>query len=398
MIVKGKDFKDENWEDPSVAGWLMLFCIWLIFEIVMGVWYVYLLPYANALTKAIGYTTFLLPTYALTGVLMRFKDAVATSLVSLVIFLLNSIVNLIVFITVGEVSSAITVGVLGCMANICWIVYFCRSKLVSERFPKEERRIFAFDWLLIILSVTLCMIITISTFGNLAFYKSNSSEEYRETMEASKRLIGLNDHDVHFVDCTIDGRHCIVYFAADDSDVGKDAFEAMVTQSYFSDNLLFKMDKTAPEFIKSAIGDGLILVLNVFRKNVNDGVSFKITPLQIKNLEDPEPIPDLTAREMDEIGRDVVELVPPVRINGITMKSFEWLNEVTLALVFEVNEEKTPYINAYDDFKEYSEEVKDVLMMNRMHPALDGLWTREMSIKFILRGSRTGYSKEIHMF
>ena len=398
MFVAGLDFDDDRWEDPSVAGWLMLFCIWLMVEIVAGVWGIFQMPYTPGWAKWLGYLCYILPAYSLTGLLMRFKDAVQASLVSIMLFIFSAIVNLVVFIAVGNVASSILTGIFGVAVNITWIVYLCRSKLVSVRFPKEERRLFGIDWILFVFSVALSMLLNLSTLGNLANFRMNSSEEYRETLDASRGLIGLNDQDVHFVDCAINGKYCVVYFAADDESISDSDFNILVRRPYFSDNLLFQMNKISPEFIKSAIGDGLILQLNIFNKNVNDGMIFKITPDQIRNLKEPEPLPDLTEGEMSEIGKAVVEMLPSLKIEGVSLESCEWANEVVLSVIFKVDEDKTRYTTAYDAFKEYSEEVKDLLMHNRMDPYLDAVWSRNMSIKFVLKGSKSGYTQSINVF
>lgn len=398
MIVPSKDFNDDDWEDPSVSGWLMLFCIWLLFEIVVGVWSVFQLPYTPGWAKGLGYVTYLLPAYSLIGLLMRFKDAVAASIVSLTLFIFTAIVNIVIFIAVGDMTSTILTGVSGVAVNISWIVYLYRSKLVSVRFPKDERRLFAIDWILFLISVALCLLLNLSTLGNLGNYKNNSSEEYRETMEAARGLIGLNDQNLHFVDCAIDGKYCVVYFTADDRNISRNDFNDLVRKPYLSDNLLFKMDKIAPGFIKSAIGDGLILILNVFQHNVGDGVSFKITPDQIRNLKDPEPLPDLSVEEMDWIRKKIEGMIPSSNIKNVSLKSSEWINEIVLLVNFEADEDKAQYMDVYDDFKAYADEMRQMFMMNRGEPALDAIWRREMTIKFVLKGSKTGYSQEIQVF
>lgn len=398
IIVRGRDFDDENWEDPTLSGWLMLYCVWLLFAIVMGVASVFQLPYAPGWAKALGYSTYLLPVYSLVGVMMRFRDAVATSIVSLLLFILTSIANFVVLIASNEVAAAVWTAVLGVGVNVCWMVYFLKSHLVAVRFPKEERRVFVADWFLFVFSIGIGLLLNLSALGNLENYKINSSDEYQETMLAAKGLMDVNEHDIHFVDCRIDKKYCIVYFAADDGNISEEKFDSIVRQPYFSDMLLFNMDKKAPGFVKSAIGDGLVLVLSVFRKTVNDGVTFKITPDQILNLEDPEPLPDFTEEELDHISKTVGSMIPSSNIRWVSMKSTEWLNEVVLLVNFEVDEDKTQYVDAYGDFKEYADEMKKMLMMNRGQSVLDAIWTRNMSIKFVLKGSKTGYTQEIIVF
>lgn len=398
MIVPSRDFEEDDWEDPSVSGWMTLYCVWMIIEIVVGVWSIYQLPFAPGWAKGLGYITYLLPFYSLIGVLMRFRNAVAVSLLYLLIFVLNSIVNFVVFLVCKDIISAISVVVFGIGVNVCWIFYFFRSHLVSVRFPKNKRHIFAFDWLLFVFFVGLALLMTLSTLGNLGNYSRNSSEEYKETMELAKKMEGMSDHGVYFVDCKIDANFCIVYFAAVEGNMSKSDFDAMVNQPYFSDMLLYKIDKVAPEFIKSAIGDGLTLVFNVFQRNVGDGRIFKIYPEQIRNLKGPEPLPDLTPQEMEEIRKEIERILPSSNIKNVSLKSSGWLNEVVLNIGFEVDEDKIQYMNVYEDFKVYADEMKQMLMKNRGNASLDALWRRGMTIVFVLKGSKTGYSQEITVF
>lgn len=398
MIVPARDFEEDDWEDPSVSGWLTLYCVWMIIEIVLGVWSIYQLPFAPGWTKGLGYTTYLLPFYSLIGVFMRFRNAVAVSLLSLMIFVLNSLLNVIVFLASKDVISAISVVVFGIGINVCWIFYFYMSHLVSARFPKYQRHIFAFDWILFIICGGISLLLNVSALGNLGNYSRNASEEYKETMEQAKKMVGMSDHGVYFVDCKIDDNYCVVYFATEESNMSKNKFNALVNQPYFSDMLLYKIDNVAPEFIKSAIGDGLILVFNVFQSNVGDGKIFKIGPDQIRDLKGPEPLLDLTPGEREVIRRDVERMLPASGIKGVSLKSTEWINEMVVQVNFEVDEEKSQYLDVYDDFKAYSEEMKKMFMKNRGDAILNALWMREMSIKFVLRGSKTGYSREIAVF
>ena len=398
MIIPAKDFEDEDWEDPSVSGWMTLYCVWMIIEIVVGTWSIYQLPFAPGWVKGLGYITFLLPFYSVIGVLLRFRNAVAVSLLSLMIFVLNSLVNFVVFLASKDVVSAISVAGFGIGINVCWIIYFFRSHLVSVRFPKYRRHIFAFDWLLFMFFVGLTLLMTLSTLGNLGNYFRNSSEEYKETLELAKKMKGMSDHGVYFVDCQIDANFCVVYFAPTEGNMSKSDFNAMINQPYFADMLLYKIDKVAPDFIKSAIGDGLTLVFNVFQSNVGDGRNFKIYPEQIRNLKGPEPLPDLTPLEMDEIRKEIERMLPSSNIKNVSLKSSSWLNEVVLNIDFEVDEENTQYMKVYDDFTIYAEEMKQMLMENRGNASLDALWRRGMTIQFVLKASKTGYSQEITVF
>ncbi|MDE7346841.1 MAG: hypothetical protein K2N48_08915 [Muribaculaceae bacterium] len=399
IIIPSRDFEEDDWEDPSVSGWLALYCVWMIIEIIIGTWDIYQLPFVPGWSKGLGYISFLLPLYSLISVLMRFRNAVAVSLLCLMIFVLNSIVNFIVFLACNEFISAISVVVLGIGLNVCWIFYFFKSHLVAVRFPKYQRHIFAFDWLLFIFFVGLTLLTTLSSLVNLGNYSRNSSEEYKETMELAKKMNGLSDHGVYFVDCKIDANFCVVYFAPIEGNMSKSDFDAIVNQPYFADMLLYKIDKVAPEFIKSAIGDGLILVFNVFQRNIGDGRIFKIYSEQIRNLKGPDPLSDLTTQEMEEIREEIERILPSCNIKNVSMKSSGWVNEVVLNIDFEVDEDKTKYMNVYDDFKVYADEMKQMLMKNRgKNASLDALWRRGMTIIFVLKGSKTGYSQEITVF
>ena len=269
---------------------------------------------------------------------------------------------------------------------------------MAVRFPKHQRHIFAFDWLLLIFFVGLSLLTTLSTLGNLGNFSRNSSEEYKETLELAKKMKGMSDHGVYFVDCKIEADFCVVYFTAVDGNMSKTDFYKLVNQPYFADMLLYKIDKVAPEFIKSAVGDGLTLVFNVFQRNVGDGRNIKIYPEQIRNLKGPEPLPDLTPQEMEEIRKDVEGMLPQSNIKDVSLKSTEWVNEVVINIEFEVDEDKSQYMNVCDDFKAYANETKQMLMKNRGEASLNALWRRGMTIILVLKGSKTGYSQKITVF
>lgn len=398
MIVPAKDFNDDDWEDPSMSGWLTLYCVWLMFVIVMGLAAIWQMTYIPVYVKTIGYFSCLLPAYSLLGVMMRFRDTVATSIMSLLIFILNGAVQTAVGLTGGATTSVLTIGILGLIVNICWMVYFLRSHLISVRFPRWERRIFAIDKILYVLSLAICLVLNFFALSNIPQHRLNASE-YSETLRLAENLKGMHDHDVVYVDCSIEGNYCILYFTVDNPTTSRERFESFASQPYFSDALLFDVDKRSSEFVKSAIGDGLILVFKVFYDTVDDALVFKITPSQIATLKEPEPLPDLTPGEMEWIRNQIEAMVPSPKIGNVTIKSSEWLNEIVLVINFEVDEGKASYADVYDDFKEYSEEIKKMLMEKQSKDvALNALWDREMIIKIVLKGSKTGYSREIPVF
>ena len=91
-------------------------------------------------------------------------------------------------------------------------------------------------------------------------------------------------------------------------------------------------------------------------------------------------------------------MIPESGINAVSLKSAEWINEMVVQVNFEVDEEKSQYLDVYDDFNAYANEMKQMFMKNRREAVLDALWMREMSITFVLKGSKTGYSREITVF
>ncbi len=398
IMVSGRDFNDENWKDTSVSGWLMIYCVWLLFAIIAGVESIFHLAYAPGWAKVLGYASYLLPLYSLVGVMMRFRDAVATSMVSLLLVILTGTVNCMVMIASKEFAFAALTGTLGVGVNLGWMVYFIKSHQVALRFPEDQRWVFVYDWILFVFSMAICLFLNLASLSGMENYKINASDKYQDTLKAAQTLVGLNDYDLHFVDCRIDKNNFIVYFSTDDENISDEDFESLVNQQYFSDMLLYKMYNVAPHFVKSVRDHGLRLVCIVFRKNVGDGVSFKITHDQFTGLEGPAPLPDLTEEEMEEIRKEVENLIPSQELKGVSMKSTEWLNEMVLLVNFEVDEDKTQYMDAYRDFEVYAEEVKNHLIKNRGYYVLDAIWSRNMSIKFVLKGSKTGYSKDIMVF
>lgn len=397
MIVPAKAFEEDDWEDPSMSGWMTLYCVWILLAVVMGAADIWQLPYTSVWMKSIGYFSCLLPIYSLVGVMLRFRNAVALSIMSLFIFICNNIASLISWVAGGADGWNVAVVVAVLAVNTCWIAYFFRSHLVAVRFPKQYRRVYAFDWILFVLSAVISLMLIFSVLGNCGNYR-RSSTDYKETLELSERLRGMHDYGIGYVDCKINDPYCILYFTEIERDMSRGRFDSIVSQPYFSDMLLFDVNKASPEFVKSAIGDGLILVFNVFFNTVNDGHVFKIDSSQIANIKETEPIPDLTPEEMEEIRKQVEDLIPSPEIGHVRLKSSEWLNEIVLEVDFEVDESNASFAGVYDAFKAYADEVNGMLMKNTAAYPLAELWRRQMSVKFVLTGSKTRYSKDIMVF
>ena len=91
-------------------------------------------------------------------------------------------------------------------------------------------------------------------------------------------------------------------------------------------------------------------------------------------------------------------MIPSPEIGHVRLKSSEWLNEIVLEVDFEVDESNASFAGVYDAFKAYADEVNGMLMKNTAAYPLAELWRRQMSVKFVLTGSKTRYSKDIMVF
>ncbi|MDE7421499.1 MAG: hypothetical protein K2N35_14980, partial [Muribaculaceae bacterium] len=115
---------------------------------------------------------------------------------------------------------------------------------------------------------------------------------------------------------------------------------------------------------------------------------------------DLEPQEALTPVEMQKIRESLLEILPSKINKNITIVSLEWLNEINLIAVYEVDENREKYIDVFDDFKTQAEDFDNLLKkkIEESNQAVLFMWHKEVALKFILRGSKTGYEEAIQVF
>ncbi|MDE6480948.1 MAG: hypothetical protein K2L45_11855 [Muribaculaceae bacterium] len=384
-------------ENSSLSEYLTLYCMCLIVGLLIGLYGFFQNQYLPSHTKWIASFTYILPAYSLVGVVLRFRDAKATTIVSLSILLLTDTTNSIyIFVKDGGISLQFVMEIILCLMWVCWIVYFIKSKSVELYFPKHARKINNFDGRFLIVFVGFCLALNltmISYIKNLNF----NMKAYQEIVGKSSQIRGFNDSQIKYWDCTIEGDVCNVYFIHNDKFISQNAFYQNLDRPYFSDELLYTVIAAAPDFIRSIIDHNLALVFNVFYKDISDRRVFNISYEQINNLKDLEPQEALTPVEMQKIRESLLEILPSKINKNITLVSLEWLNEINLIAVYEVDENREKYIDVFDDFKTQAEDFDNLLKkkIEESNQAVLFMWHKEVALKFILRGSKTGYEEAI---
>ncbi len=400
LRISINDLDNSESENSSISEYLTLYCMCLIVGLLIGLYGFFQNQYLPSHTKWIACITYILPAYSLVGVVLRLRDAKATTIVSLSILLLTDSINSIyIFVKDGGISPQFVMEIILCLMWICWIAYFLKSKSGELYFPKYARKLYNFDGRLFIVFLGFCLALNltmISYIKNLNF----NMKTYQEIVGKSSQIRGFNNSQIKYWGCTIEGDVCNVYFIHNDKSVSLNAFYQNLARQYFPDELLYAVNAVAPDFIRSINTHNLALVFKIFYKDISDGRVFNISSKQINNLKDLEPQEALTPVEMQKIKESLLEILPSNMNKNTALVSLEWLNEINMIAVYEVDESKEKYIDVFDEFQAFSEEFSNLLKKKteeRNHTLLN-MWKMEVALKFILRGSKTGYEETIQVF
>ncbi len=345
--------------------------------------------------------TYILPAYSLVGVAFRFRNAVVTTRVALLVLILTDSINAIyIYVKDEGISLLFVMEIIICLMWVYWIVFFFKSKAVDLYFPNRARTIFDFDGRLLVAALGLCLILNSSMIDYIKRLNDNQ-KEYPEIVGKSSQIRSFNNSLIRYWGCTIEREEvCNVYFKLDDKSVTRKDFYQYLERPYFPDELLNAVDSEAPDFLRSVFDHNLALVFNVFYKDLADRRVFNIHSGMIDKLLDPESKEVLTPGKMKMIRESLLEILPPAINKNITLVSLERLNEINVIAVYEVDENKEKYVDAFKEFQTFSEEISDLLKKKteENNHTLLKMRKMEVALKFILRGSNTGYEETIRVF
>ncbi len=410
LFIPDQDFNDEDWQDPSISGWLTLYCIFLGFGILFGIAEVYQMPHLPVFAKFLGYLTFLLPIYSLAGIILRLRDAVAMSIASMIIFLFNNICGLFMNIQAETGGLHILISASACIIDCIWIAYFLKSKLVAVRFPEIYRKVFVFDWILIVIAYIICLMTNVvALIGTTA--TSAGKDKYQEVINSAYGLSALRNEGFYFADCQIVGTKCLVYLTPLDKYMTEEEFNRSVPSEAFRYGLFSNVIDQNPAFIEEVIDNNLNLAFVVYKNTISDGYVIDIPYGMLMSVRkdankegiDPEKIKELlseiispTAKENSKKDDELQKF----NIPNVKLKDIDMLNEVKMVATFEVDESKGNYKEAYDQFAEYAAGVSDLLidMFANDDKVVHAINDDGISIIFTLKGSKTGYTQDITVF
>ncbi len=385
----------------SIPEYFTLFCICLFVGILIGLYGYYQNKLLPSHIMLVACLTYILPAYSLVGVAFRFRNAVVTTRVALLVLLLTDSINAIyIYVKDEGISLLFVMEIIICLMWVYWIVFFFKSKAVDLYFPNRARTIFDFDGRLLVAALGLCLILNSSMIDYIKRLNDNQ-KEYPEIVGKSSQIRSFNNSLIRYWGCTIEREEvCNVYFKLDDKSVTRKDFYQYLERPYFPDELLNAVDSEAPDFLRSVFDHNLALVFNVFYKDLADRRVFNIHSGMIDKLLDPESKEVLTPGKMKMIRESLLEILPPAINKNITLVSLERLNEINVIAVYEVDENKEKYVDAFKEFQTFSEEISDLLKKKteENNHTLLKMRKMEVALKFILRGSNTGYEETIRVF
>lgn len=143
-------FEDENWEDPSISGWMAFFLISIGLGALLSIGSISHYSYS-------GFVSFilLLPAlycfYTIIAFVKRWRNAIFLAKSYLIYMLISNIIGILMGQFIYDsgviIQSIIWSSILCC----CWLGWLFKSYRIKIRFPEEHRKAFMGDWIITIL-------------------------------------------------------------------------------------------------------------------------------------------------------------------------------------------------------------------------------------------------------
>lgn len=147
--VKESSVEDYIWKDSKTYDWITFLLIFIVLGILFTIIPIYQSRYGSSKLIFLLAIPCLYGIYAFLSLLLHYKNAVfATSIYILQL----TIYNLCLVISPQTVFPFKTVtfqclAVCGIILSCTWLVYLYRGESVAVFFPKNQRKIYVFDWL-----------------------------------------------------------------------------------------------------------------------------------------------------------------------------------------------------------------------------------------------------------
>lgn len=225
LWIQPQDFDSDDWKDPEIRGWLLLLVIYTSLCIIFNIASVYQIPYVTTGLKFLVALPSLFGIYTLVSLCLRWRNAV---FVAKAYMIYNFIFHLLYLITAIAFHAGIKYqAALGLSAglDVAWFVYLLRSSLIAVRYPRNQRKVFAGDYVLIAAAYVLTFFNLVFIMPALALHNSDSNKELRREIVKINKDFPKYDSYFYFHQVIFDEGAIIILSTFDTDFLGEETPE-----------------------------------------------------------------------------------------------------------------------------------------------------------------------------
>lgn len=405
MKIVGKRFEDEDWEDPSLGGWLLFYIVCQIFSILMSVWMVIQLPSLPLILVWVMFLAEALPIYSVISLILRWRNAIFLTLSAIIITLVSNVANLFAGIVSGQFAQNGAFFIGSIIAGIAWLIYFLKSKHVSVRFPKEDRKTFWFDGVAVAVTggITLlaCLLIILGAGNANVNHSQDINNEkivkylpqLRSLQSDGFRLENLLNTDKEWI--------ALMQFKSP-GDTDKKMLERF-SDFGFRSRIRNLLTDEAPLFMQAVAEDNADFRVAVYIHNPGDGIEIVFPNEEIREMLKMGPAypatdSKLTDEDIENLITEVESMWPKLSLESARLEK-KTLNEGILTYTYIVDESKESVAEANEYVGAYVGMCCNILvtLAEKGNETARRFSKADLEIRVVIKGSRTGFTKRYDM-
>lgn len=412
LIIPPKDIKDIDWEDPQMNGWMTFFTVSLIFFSIFGIATALQRPFVPVWSKWLETSIYILPVYASIALMLRFRDAVFCTLMSLVMIIALYAASVFGFFITHTPLSHSYPSILILFLAISASLYFVCSKQVKSRFPFSERKAFWFDIIPIAFSFIIAFFVITNSIHHSIHNKEWNYSRLYQLDEILAKGISFKEHQSSFqlVSANTEKRSVILYFNINPYGIrpysSAEVIHEISTEEASRNDIKKIFVENNRELMECLLEMDMSLTMIFFINNINDGTDIFIHHNEIKDLLAEKDL-SIKKEEQDyhviSLYADSLNRCCPIVINPyLTLEGVE-CNEVKLNFRYILDEKKSSFADYEDIFLKYLDSLytemvkldKSQVTPPSLSPEILNLMKPlEMDLTYTLTASKSRFTKD----
>lgn len=404
--VEPVDFRDPEWKDPEIRGWLTVFLLYCGISILYVLAVVYQLPKVSWDLKALMVSPLVLGVYAMAAICLRWRNAVFLSKAYVGLCLMFHLISFVGFVFLIILKSGYVVWLLisgfFVLLDWVWLLYFNRSELVGIRFPKSQRRAYRTDATIILYSYLVTIFISFIAIPVISTKNSPSINKTRKEVGYMNRFLPLAKKQYLILATEYYEGVIYVYATLDHELYGKrtgEEIKKLWRDEEAKDEFKVDMAGIFPDVIEYAIKHGHEICWRIYDNMPGDGFDIRMTPHDIENVKkgvaEIERLRDDAHTLLEEMVGDLKisnmkTPDPAIRLEKIVVESHH------LAYCYEIDENQKSYTKVEDEISRWNNDAVTLVLNKDIRG--DSLLTLAakagVDLVYRYRCNRSGFEKE----